>query len=308
VRTVLVVDDDADTRRLTVRWLTRAGLTCLEAGDGEAAVATAEAEHAILDAVVLDVMMPGIDGFETVRRLKQSAATATIPVLLLTAHANDDVDVVRGAETGAVDHLAKPFSGPVLVAKVKAVCERSQKDRELRQKLRYAEENATIDALTKLNNRRSFEARLREETAHAARHQEPFALVLVDLDHFKQVNDTFGHQEGDRVLVHVADALRSVLRKEDTAFRYGGEEFVVLLRATDAAHGARAADRLRAALKERPIDLGDAPESRVITFSAGVAAAEASNAFDAKDLVARADAALYRAKRAGRDRTELATV
>jgi two-component system cell cycle response regulator len=307
-RTVLVVDDDVALRGLTARWLTNATLRCLEASTGEQAVEVAIANAASLDAIVLDIMMPGIDGFETLRRLKANEATAHIPVVLLTAHATNDKDFIEGADSGAVDHLVKPFKGPVLVAKVRAIVERARNDRDLRVKLRNAEETATIDPLTGLGNRRHFEARFKEEAAHARRHAQPFALVIIDIDHFKSVNDTFGHEEGDRVLVHVADAMRSILRADDAAFRYGGEEFVLILRACEAKNGALAAERLRAALKARPIVLGEgeARVERIVTFSAGVAAASAENGYAVDDLLGRADAALYRAKRGGRDRTETA--
>jgi diguanylate cyclase (GGDEF)-like protein len=304
-RTVLVVDDDDATRTLVTRWLKKAQLDVVEAASGEAALDAVERSAAI-DAIVLDVMMPGLDGYSTLAKLKETPKGAAIPVLLLTAHANEDGDVVRGVEHGAVDHIAKPFSGPVLAAKVRAACDRGRAERELRAKLANAEQNAAIDPLTRLGNRRFFESRLREEAAFARRHSQPFALVLLDLDHFKSINDTFGHEEGDRVLVHVADAIRAILRADDAAFRYGGEEFVLMLRACDADHAVRAAERLRAALQARPIALGEPPESRTITFSAGVASPSADNGFATEDLVARADAALYRAKRGGRDRVEIA--
>ena len=280
-------------------------MNVLEASGGEAGIELAVSGASTIDAIVLDVMMPGLDGFATLKHLKEAPATAVIPVVLLTAHANGEREVVEGVERGAVDHIAKPFSGPVLVAKVRQICERSRSERELRVKLRQAEQTATVDALTSLGNRRHFESRLREESAHARRHQQPFALVLLDIDHFKSVNDTFGHEEGDRVLVHVADAIRSILRADDTAFRYGGEEFVLMLRACDAERGARAAERLRGALKARPIELGEAGVPRSVTFSAGVASPVAANGFATDDLVSRADAALYTAKRAGRDRIEV---
>jgi two-component system cell cycle response regulator len=302
---VLVVDDDDDTRALTVRWLKNAKLNVLEAAGGEAGLELAVSGANTIDAIVLDVMMPGLDGYATLKQLKEAPATAIIPVVLLTAHANRERDIVLGVEGGAVDHIMKPFSGPVLVAKVRQICERSRGERELRTKLRQAELTATVDALTSLGNRRHFESRLREESAHARRHHQPFALLLLDLDHFKSVNDTFGHEEGDRVLVHVADAIRSILRADDAAFRYGGEEFVLLLRACDAERGVRVAERLRGTLKARPIELGEEGVVRCVTFSAGVAGAVSSNGFACDDLVSRADAALYAAKRAGRDRIEI---
>jgi two-component system cell cycle response regulator len=187
---------------------------------------------------------------------------------------------------------------------VKAVCDRSRTQRELQNKLQFALENAAHDALTGLFNRRYFERRLREESAHARRHLRPFAIVMVDLDHFKLVNDTYGHDDGDQVLRHMAEVIQAQLREDDVACRYGGEEFVLLLRATTGMAARIVANRLRANLASRPIPLGEKNEPKHITFSAGVAAADDRNGFNADDIVQRADQALYRAKRAGRNRVE----
>jgi two-component system cell cycle response regulator len=302
---VLVADDDDSLRMLIVRWLTKAGLACIEARSGEEAIQRAKDLADGLDAIVCDVMMPGLDGFAVLEHLKADAATKEIPVMLLTAHANADTEIVRGVEAGAVDHLAKPFSGPVLSAKVRALVAQRRGLRTLEKKLRYAEKHATIDGLTGLFNRRQFEVRYAEEAAHARRHARPLALILIDLDHFKSINDTFGHEEGDRVLQHVGAAIPGVLRAEDSAFRYGGEEFVILLRDCSASAARVVAERLREALRATPVTLGTEAEVRTITFSGGVAAAEAANSFKTDDLVARADGALYRAKRGGRDRLDL---
>ena len=301
---VLVVDDDDALRTLVVTWLTKAGLACVEARSGEEALESAKAMAEGLDAIVCDVMMPGIDGFAVLERLKADTTTAAIPVVLLTAHANAETDIIRGVEAGAVEHLAKPFSGRVLTAKVRAMVTRGRAARALEKKLHFAEQHATIDALTNLFNRRHFEARFREESAHARRHSRPLALILIDLDHFKSINDTFGHEEGDRVLKHVGAAIPTVLRTEDSAYRYGGEEFVILLRDCDSESAKTVGARLRARLIASPIELGVERVLRTVTFSGGVAAAQADNGFKTEDLVARADQALYRAKRGGRDRLE----
>src|SRR5258708_2218707 len=132
---VLVADDDPPTRMLVTRWLTKAGCDVVEADDGESAVRLAHERAATLDAIVLDVMMPGLDGFEALTRLREHVDTAAIPVVLLTAHATGEKDLVRSAESGAIDHLTKPFSGPVLVAKVRAACERGRAARALKEKL-----------------------------------------------------------------------------------------------------------------------------------------------------------------------------
>jgi diguanylate cyclase (GGDEF)-like protein len=298
---ILVVDDDDALRTLVVRWLTSAGLVCVESSSGEDALAKAAALAASLDAIVCDVMMSGLDGFEVLARLKADPETAAIPVVLLTAHANADTDVVRGVEGGAVDHLPKPFSGPVLVAKVRAVARRGRSERALRTRLTSAEKHATIDALTHLFNRRHFDARLAAETSHTKRHARPLSVFLLDLDHFKRINDTRGHEVGDRVLAHVAAAVSAIARASDTAFRYGGEELVILLRDCTAVGACALGERLRAHLTAHPLVISG--EEIAITFSAGVSSAHEGNAFDAANLVARADAALYRAKAEGRDRT-----
>ena len=296
---VLLVDDDEATRQLVARWLAGGGIPSKQASSGAEALALVSANPGEFVAIVLDIMMPGMDGFEVASRLKADPATAILPVVFLTAHAMSDEDIVRGIDFGAVDHMAKPFSGPVLVAKVRSAILRITRERTIMAKLDSAESNARIDALTGLFNRRHFIARLREESAHAARHRRPFSVVMLDIDHFKSINDTFGHDEGDRVLVSVARIAANALRLGDEAFRYGGEEFMLLLRECDAAMAVRVAERLRSDLRAHPVVLAN--EERIIRFSAGIAAADATNDYCSPDLVSNADAALYRAKGAGRD-------
>ncbi|MEO6575154.1 MAG: diguanylate cyclase [Polyangiaceae bacterium] len=301
---VLVVDDDEAARLLMCRALRRNKIRCEEAANGEQAIEAVRANPEAFDAVVLDVMMPGIDGFEVVRRLKSSRSTSHIRIIMVTASATTDEEIVRGVEFGAVDYITKPYSPAVLVAKVRAACERSRAESQLRGELLFAEHHAMVDPLTGLFNRRHFVTRMEEASAYAKRHDDPFAVVMLDLDHFKAVNDTYGHQAGDGALVHFATAVREVLRGgEDVAFRYGGEEFVLLLRSCDAVLAVEVAERLRKHLRANPfIFPGDIV--RPIAFSAGVAAALESENFANDELVSRADAALYRAKKAGRDRIE----
>jgi diguanylate cyclase (GGDEF)-like protein len=299
---VLVVDDDAPTRLLITRWIEKAGFEVVQAEDGLGALRQLESEPARFAVIVLDVMMPGLDGFEVLSRMKENPLIASVPVVLLTAHANDEHDVVRGIESGAVYHLEKPFSGPVLVGRIRSLWERRQKDLELAEQLADAKALAMTDQLTALSNRRAFDEQLERETSFTARHKQPLALLLIDLDHFKSINDLFGHPAGDTVLSYFADQLRATLRRSDHAYRIGGEEFAVLLRDTDFQRALAAAERLRQALAGAPVELDG--DHRVVTFSAGVAAADGSNAFATARLLERADDALYRAKRGGRDRTE----
>lgn len=300
---VLVVDDDEDTRLLVMRALTLGGLRSLGASSGEDALAQVMANPGALDAILLDVGLPGIDGMEVLRRLKLSPATAHIPVIMVTGSLTRDQDVVNGVDSGASDYLAKPCSPSILVAKARAACAGALVERTLRGQLRSASLQAMSDPLTGLFNRRNFEARILEASAHAARHAKPFAVIMLDLDHFKTVNDSHGHGDGDRVLVHFSNTIHAVMRADDVAFRYGGDEFMLLLSDCDAIRAVDVANRLRRWLSVSPFRFSDGTD-HVIAFSAGAAAALRSESFSGDGLVKRADLALYRAKAAGGDRAE----
>lgn len=301
--TVLVVDDNDDGRMLAIHALERSGFNCFPALNGEEAIQIATERADVIDAIVLDVNMPRMDGFEVLRTLMSRPATANIPVIFLTGGATSDADIVHGVDTGAIDYITKPCSPSVLVAKLRGAVERARNERRLRRELNFAELHATVDVLTGLFNRRHFDLRLAEATASAKRRNEAYSVVMIDIDHFKRVNDAHGHEEGDRVLVHFAEAIKSVLRSEDVAFRYGGEEFVILLSRCDADRAMEVSERLRTQLTANPFEFTNGTY-RPVKFSAGVTAARSDEQFASTRLVARADAALYRAKNAGRDHTE----
>lgn len=298
---ILVVADEA-TRHAVTNHVSLLAMQTAQADSVDKAIGVALEKAATLDCVLVDMSL-GLDAWELLKRLRQDADTATIPVVMIMSQAPSDMDLVKLLEAGVMDHIVKPLGGPLLCAKVKAVSERSKVQRELRSKLRVAIEYSAHDPLTGLYNRRYFERRLREESAHARRHKRPFSLVIVDIDHFKLVNDTYGHEDGDRVLKHAADLITGSLREDDIACRYGGEEFVLLLRATPGPAARVVANRLRSEFQSRGIPLGD--KERHITFSGGVAAADERNNFHCEGIVDRADKALYRAKRAGRNRVEM---
>jgi two-component system cell cycle response regulator len=298
-----VVDDDEETRLLVMTALAMGQVRCSEAASGEAALELVMAHPEGIDVIVLDVVLPGIDGVEVLRRLKRSPLTAHIPVIMVTGTATGDRDVVNGVDLGASDWMAKPCSPSVLLAKVRSLRQRARADRGLREELHFASLHALSDPLTGLYNRRNFTARMAESSAYAVRHEQPFAVVMLDLDDFKKANDDHGHTEGDRVLVHFAEAILAVLRADDLAFRYGGDEFVLLLRGCDAVRAVEVATRLRERLQATPFLDADGSEV-TIAFSAGTAAADASDGFSSAGLLRRADAAVYRAKVGGRDRVE----
>lgn len=301
---ILVVDGEPLGRKAVVHHLTPLGMLVAQADTAVRALQIVEEKASALDCILLALDTPSVDAWELLRQLRLNPNTASIPVMLLTDGPPSEADLLQMVERGAMDHLSKPLSGALLCAKVRAVCLRAHAQRDLKNKLQFALERASHDGLTGLFNRRYFERRLSEESAHARRHKRPFSIIMIDLDHFKLVNDTYGHEDGDCVLRHVAEVILSQLREEDIACRFGGEEFVLLLRGTPGMAARIVANRLRAALATRPLPLGPNDEPRHVTFSAGVAAADERNEFSTEDLVGRADAALYRAKRAGRNRVD----
>jgi diguanylate cyclase (GGDEF)-like protein len=294
---VLVVDDDAANRLLAMRWLERAGLSIRQAESGEQALRLVREDPRQIGVILLDVMMPSMSGYEVLERLQQEPSSRDIPVIVLTAHAAHDSDVVRSLQIGAIDHLSKPFRGPVLVAKLQALLERRRLQLSMGDRLTHAEALATTDALTGVLNRRQFDADLARETLYTARHKTALALVLVDIDGLKQINDELGHAAGDRAIVWTAQELRGAMRRSDRVFRLGGDEFGVLLRGSNRSSAFRAAERLVAAQAARALSLGDG-SARAVPVSAGVAAADEANAFDVEQLFERADRALYAAKTA----------
>jgi two-component system, cell cycle response regulator len=301
---LLVVSDEA-TKRLVVHQITMLAMQAVHTENGDRAVAIALEKASTLDCVVIDLTLAGVDAWGLLKRFRQEPETATIPVLAVLGRPPNEADMLKLLESGVMDHVVKPLSPTLFCATVKAISERSRMQRELKNKLRFALECSATDALTGLYNRRYFERRLKEESAHARRHKRPFSIIMVDLDHFKLVNDTYGHEDGDRVLCHVAELLSGTLREDDIACRYGGEEFVVLLRATPGTAARVVANRLRAEVATKGLALGPKDEIRRLSLSGGVAAADERNGYNADNIVDRADKALYRAKRGGRNRVEM---
>jgi two-component system cell cycle response regulator len=242
------------------------------------------------DAVLLDVDMPDLDGFAVLSALKAEAVTQHIPVILVSGSCTTD-DRVRGLDLGAVDFVVKPFEIAELKARVRSALRTTRLIKLLAQR-------AQIDGLTGLWNRTYFDERLAQELASAERHGDNVALVLCDIDHFKAVNDKFGHPVGDLVLEEFARVL-SGSRITDITCRYGGEEFGMIIPRADAAQGAIAAERLRAAVER--FEWPDRPSLRV-TASFGVADRVVAGSFVPSEVVAAADRALYLAKQTGRNR------
>lgn len=294
---ILVADDDPDILFLLEHVLGKAGYEVLRAADGAEALALAREQDP--DLLVLDVSMPHADGYAVCRQIQDDGPGGP-PVIFLTAQAHTAARV-SGLDAGAVDYITKPFDAEELHARVRAAL-RTKTTRDA-----LAVEAAT-DALTGLLNRSQLGPRVSELVSSSRRHRRPLACLMIDLDHFKAINDTYGHAAGDAVLVETARRFATVGRAEDVLIRYGGEEFLALLPETDAAGALAAADKLRGALAAGPVVVETETGARLpISVRASVGVACWDDAMgDAALLIAAADEALYRAKAAGRDRVQLA--
>ena len=289
---LLIVEDDLDTRVALVELLSL-DFDVLSATDGVDAVAMSRAH--VPDLVLADLTMPRLGGLGLLETLRGHPRTAGVPVVFLSGQ-NDSGTIVDCFRQGAADFVAKPGRPDELRVRLKRVWEQASQ-------LARLESLARTDALTGLNNFRALQAKLEEELARAARYGAPLAVLLIDLDHLKMLNDQEGHEAGNAALEVLAEVLRDELREVDFAARYGGDEFVALLPHQTATEAGVVAERLRIRLGRKPWAL---PEP--LTMSIGVAAVDGQRQqSDPAALMAAADAALYRAKRLGRDRVEVAT-
>jgi len=293
---VLVAEDDPMFRKILTVWLGRWGYRVLVAEDGTTAWNMLQEEDAP-DLLILDWMMPGVDGPELCRRIRKAPSASYHYILLVTAK-NESQDVVAGLEAGADDYLTKPFDQSELRARLRVgnrILALQADLIESREKLRF---QATHDCLTGLWNRSSVLDMLRREMGRANRSEGFTGLLMLDLDHFKKVNDTYGHLAGDVVLKEAAERIASVVRPYDFVGRYGGEEFLVVLPNCDVEQSKQTAVRICAAVAGVPVVVGGCEVQ--MTVSIGVTACAACTLLE-DELLARADVALYAAKAAGRN-------
>jgi diguanylate cyclase (GGDEF)-like protein len=293
---ILVVDDDPSIVDLLEAFL-QDDYEVLIAAGGEQAIAACRRRQP--DLMLLDVMMPGLDGYEVCRRLKADPATREVPVIFVTARAEIEEEV-RGLEAGAVDFISKPVHRAIVRARVRTHV-------VLRQQAAKLRDMAMTDILTGVANRRSIEERIESEWRRCRRSRSPIAIIMIDIDHFKLYNDAYGHQAGDNCLEHIASALRRCLRRAgDLLGRYGGEEFICLLPETTLEHAVQKADELGRAVRDLNIVHARDTGEPVVTISRGVSATIPRGDEEPADLLQVADAMLYDAKRAGRNRTAAA--
>jgi diguanylate cyclase (GGDEF)-like protein len=302
VGTVLIIDDSEGHRGQIRRALELSAAVdrVLEAADGIQGLKLLLAEP--VDVVVCDLEMPGLDGDKLLRMKAQSPGGANIPFLFVTAN----TDLARRArlfEQGACDAIAKPFHPAELVARLELHLRIKRLEDELREKNARLAQLSTTDSLTGLRSRRFAFEILGYEFQRARRYGSPLCVLMADLDHFKAINDAYGHPAGDAVLQGVASLLLDGLRAADMGGRYGGGEILVVLQQRAQEGGLVLAERWRAAVEQTTFEV---PDGRKVGVTVSIGIAEHAGGDEGpSDLVARADAALYRAKQGGRNRIEL---
>jgi two-component system, cell cycle response regulator len=301
---ILIVDDHEDNIEVLKVRLESWGYRTSSAYNGMDALAYVNATPP--DLILLDVMMPEISGIEVARQIKGNQALPFIPIIMQTALDSTE-DKVEGLDAGADDYITKPIDFAELKARLRSMLrikglqdaleEREKELLEVNEQLRYMSQT---DALTGLDNRRHLNERIDEMFAHAKRLDEPFSLVMADLDKFKSVNDTYGHQAGDEVLKQLAAILREEAREIDRVGRYGGEEFMLLLPGAQIDDAFAFAERVRNRIEGHTFTFPGGTITRTASF--GVASWPHNKIAEAEDLVRASDDALYVAKETGRNR------
>jgi diguanylate cyclase (GGDEF)-like protein len=253
-------------------------------------------EQELPDLILLDVMMPRLDGFEVCKRLKNNEATRHIPIIFVTARSDASYEEL-GLNIGAIDYISKPFNIPVVKARVRNHI-------QLKKRADLLDELASIDPLTHLPNRRLFEQTLHNEWKRAKRDGTSLSLLMIDIDNFKKYNDHYGHGAGDVCLQQVASAMESCrTRASDMVARIGGEEFIAILPNTDINGAGIAGERLRQAVATLEIPHMHSTVVPIISISIGCATSHPSiNDSDTNTLINKADSQLYKAKKQGRNR------
>jgi diguanylate cyclase (GGDEF)-like protein len=306
---ILIAEDDAVSRTILRRAVEKTGHECLAAADGEEAWGLYK-ENPDIDVIISDWMMPGVDGLELCRRVRADGREGYTYFIFLTA-LGDREHLLQGLEAGADDYLSKPLDRDELGMRLTSALRVTElhgrlavQNEELEQLNRMLFEQSRQDPLTSLGNRLRLREDLQVLQGRADRYGHSYAVVLCDVDFFKAYNDRYGHLAGDDVLRRVAATLSSGLRTGDTAYRFGGEEFLLVLPEQDAEAATAITERLRRAVEDLGIPHADGLPLGVVTVSAGVAVS--AEAGDADGLLQAADRALYAAKEAGRNRVSRA--
>jgi diguanylate cyclase (GGDEF)-like protein len=305
--TILVVDDQPANLKTLLSFLKLQHFHVRIATSGERAL-LALSEHPA-DIILLDVMMPDMDGFETCRRIKENKESADIPIIFMTSLDSID-DKVIAFESGGVDYIIKPFQQVEILARINTHITLRKKEQELEKALdevtrqkKLLEKLSRTDDLTGLYNRRHLNAVLEREFNRSKRHNSELSCLLLDLDFFKNINDSYGHEFGDTVIQASAAIIQDSIRSSDFAFRFGGEEFLILLPQTETEGAVQAAEKIRQRMEVKKITNGNI--SVTVEVSIGVSSFCQHHPAVRNDLIAFADKALYTAKNNGRNQVRI---
>jgi len=294
---VLIADDDRVTREYVGGLLRGNGMVVEIAEDGKAAVD--RVGRGGVDIVLLDILMPGLNGIDCCRLIKTMTQDTFVPVILVTAKSDAD-SRVEGLRIGADDYVSKPFDERELLARIGNMLRIKRMHDQVNHAKERLQKLAVRDELTGLYNYRYLHTRLQEEFKRAERYRDPLACAMIDIDHFKSFNDSFGHDVGDVVLAEVAERLRRAVREIDVVARYGGEEFLLVLPSTHFSGALTVADRVWRSVGDEPLRHGD--HEHHLTISVGVALYPSRDVKTKDQLIKAADKALSQAKKDGRNR------
>lgn len=301
--TLLIIDDSDRIRKDLIRILSAEGDfdAFLEAPDGSGGLRILSDPSKAVDVVCCDLNMPRMDGYQFLRLARANPQLMSIPIIMVTSETGEN-DVVKAFSLGANDFISKPFVPSILRARFKNMLHIKHLQDLLKAQRSMMEEMATKDPLTNLANQRVFRLALEDEFHRSRRYGVPMSILMVDLDNFKSINDTYGHPRGDAVLKDMARTMEGTMRKVDTIARYGGEEFVVIMPHTGSRGAVKAARRLLSAVEKHHFE--GLPGAGAVTVSVGVATLGENFEGDGESLIRLADQALYRAKIGGRNRVE----
>jgi len=266
--------------------------------DGVSALEIVEEEH--IDLILLDIMMPDMDGYEVCKKLKSDPKTKDIPVVFITAKIDED-SIEKAYDVGGIDYVTKPFKPKELLARIKTQLTMQELIKKLEATHKELELLASIDPMTKLYNRRYFQTTAENILDLAKRDDKHLSILMLDIDKFKRINDTYGHPVGDQVIIHLANKLIQHQRKSDVICRFGGEEFLILLPNTSIDGAKIVSEKIRSDIEQSDITLEDGSKLN-FTVSIGVAIIDTKNDDNIEISIQKADNALYKAKESGRNR------
>ncbi len=293
---ILIVDDKPEIRDSMCDYMALAGFAPEAVSSAEDALT--HLKHAEVDIVITDIILPGLGGLDLTRRIKKELHA---DVIVMTGY-SDNFSYEGAISIGASDFVVKPVRLEELLLRVRRVLRERELTEERNRMMEKLQTLAITDGLTGLYNSRHFYAQLESELDRSTRYRHPLAMLLIDIDHFKEFNDTFGHLEGDKVLARFSQLLKSCLRANDSAYRYGGEEFTVILPETGAEEARTVAQRIRAALE---MEVFSPQPSRAVSKTISIGVTEYQPGEEMSAFINRADAAMYLSKQNGRNRVSV---